>query len=218
MAFLNPDTSTDPESLSPWILRLVLNSAAVTVKGVMMEQIANTIRTRYNTDGEVIFADIYSDDNAPTLVLRIGLINDPDENPVDQSAMGLGANMTMSSPDNEFLQRVEAALLDDLCLGGIPGISKVYIRDEKVQRWVEDKDEGGNPIPNTGRFETKTEWLLDTDGTNLLEVLGHPDVDHTSTFSNDIVEICDTLGIEAVRKSILRGAFFFYYYFLNYLF
>ena len=115
MAFLNPDTSTDPESLSPWILRLVLNSAAVTVKGVMMEQIANTIRTRYNTDGEVIFADIYSDDNAPTLVLRIGLINDPDENPVDQSAMGLGANMTMSSPDNEFLQRVEAALLDDLC-------------------------------------------------------------------------------------------------------
>jgi DNA-directed RNA polymerase II subunit RPB1 len=46
--------------------------------------------------------------------------------------------------------------------------------------------------------------LLDTDGTNLLEVLGHPDVDHTSTFSNDIVEICDTLGIEAVRKSILR--------------
>ena len=39
--------------------------------------------------------------------------------------------------------------------------------------------------------------MLDTDGTNLLEVLGHPDVDHTTTFSNDIVEICDTLGIEA---------------------
>ena len=34
-------------------------------------------------------------------------------------------------------------------------------------------------------------------GKNLLEVLGHPDVDHTTTFSNDIVEICDTLGIEA---------------------
>ena len=44
---------------------------------------------------------------------------------------------------------------------------------------------------------TRQEWLLDTDGTNLLEVLGHPDVDHTTTFSNDIVEICDTLGIEA---------------------
>ena len=68
MAFLNPDSSTDSESLSPWVLRMVLNSAAVTVKGVLMEQIADTIRSRYNTDGDVIFADIYSDDNAPTLV------------------------------------------------------------------------------------------------------------------------------------------------------
>ena len=67
-----------------------------------------------------------------------------------------------------------------------------------------DKDEAGNEVPGTGRFVSRTEWLLDTDGTNLLEVLGHPDVDHTSTFSNDVVEICDTLGIEAVRKSILR--------------
>jgi len=134
-AFLNPDSSTDSESLSPWVLRMVLNSAAVTVKGVLMEQIADTIRSRYNMDGDVIFADIYSDDNAPTLVLRIGLINDPDENPMDQSEMGLKENQEMSSPDNEFLQRVEAALLDDLCLGGIPGIHKVYIRDEKVNRW-----------------------------------------------------------------------------------
>ena len=61
---------------------MVLNSAAVTIKGVLMQQIANTIRARYNQEGEVIFADIYSDDNAPTLVLRIGLVNDPDEQPM----------------------------------------------------------------------------------------------------------------------------------------
>ena len=61
---------------------MVLDSAAVTIKGVLMQQIANTIRARYNQEGEVIFADIYSDDNAPTLVLRIGLVNDPDEQPM----------------------------------------------------------------------------------------------------------------------------------------
>ena len=127
----------------------------MTVKGVLMQQIANTIRARYNQEGEVIFADIYSDDNAPTLVLRIGLVNDPDEQPMDQSEMGLGSNQSMSTPDNEFLQRVEAALLDDLCLGGIPGIAKVYIRDEKVNRWTTDDDEAGNEIPGTGRFETR---------------------------------------------------------------
>ena len=73
----------------------------------------------------------------------------------DQSELGLGSNQSMSTPDNEFLQRVEAALLDDLCLGGIPGIAKVYIRDEKVNRWITDDDEAGNEIPGTGRFETR---------------------------------------------------------------
>ena len=162
-------------------------------------------------------------------MLRIGLINDPDENPIDQSEMGLAENQSMSSPDNEFLQRVEVALLDDLCLGGIPGIHKVYIRDQKVTRWKVDKDEAGNPIPESGRFEAKTEWLLDTDGTNLLEVLGHPDVDHTSTFSNDIVEICGKnfigmfiIGVNSIVFLILiddvfqwRIVTFFYFFSLN---
>ena len=40
-----------------------------------------------------------------------------------------------------------------------------------------------------GMFTTEDEWILDTEGVNLLEVMSFHDVDHTRTISNDIVEI-----------------------------
>ncbi|KAI9906323.1 hypothetical protein PsorP6_003792 [Peronosclerospora sorghi] len=48
------------------------------------------------------------------------------------------------------------------------------------------------------------EWMLDTDGTNLLDVIYYPQVDSTRTISNYIVEIIQVLGIEAVRRALLN--------------
>jgi DNA-directed RNA polymerase II subunit RPB1 len=48
------------------------------------------------------------------------------------------------------------------------------------------------------------EWILDTEGINLLAVLSCPEVDHRRTTSNDIVEIVQVLGIEAVRNALLK--------------
>jgi DNA-directed RNA polymerase II subunit RPB1 len=45
---------------------------------------------------------------------------------------------------------------------------------------------------------------LDTDGTNLLETLALDYVDKKRTFSNDIVETYNVLGIEAARQSIMN--------------
>ena len=44
--------------------------------------------------------------------------------------------------------------------------------------------------------------MLDTVGTNLLDVLGLDYIDTSRTFSNDIVEIYHVLGIEAARQAI----------------
>lgn len=41
-------------------------------------------------------------------------------------------------------------------------------------------------------------------GVNLLEVMCHPDVDYTRTVSNDIIEMLQTLGIEAARNALLK--------------
>lgn len=55
-----------------------------------------------------------------------------------------------------------------------------------------------------GSFHAQAEWLLETDGTALLRVLSEQDVDTTRTYSNDICEIFEVLGIEAVREAIER--------------
>ena len=39
---------------------------------------------------------------------------------------------------------------------------------------------------------------------NLLAVMCHPDVDYTRTVSNDIIEMLQTLGIEAARNALLK--------------
>jgi DNA-directed RNA polymerase II subunit RPB1 len=51
-------------------------------------------------------------------------------------------------------------------------------------------------------FNKQDIWVLDTIGTNLMNVLALDYIDNTRTFSNDIVEVFDVLGIEAARQII----------------
>jgi DNA-directed RNA polymerase beta' subunit len=66
--------------------------------------------------------------------------------------------------------------LQDVLLVGIPGIRRTFVK-------------GGE----------KAEFIVETEGTNLRDILGHPFVDATRTFTNDINEIFSVLGIEAAR-------------------
>ncbi len=57
-------------------------------------------------------------------------------------------------------------------------------------------------INEEGEFKAHQEWILETDGVNLMKVLSEPLVDPVRTTSNHIVEIFSVLGIEAVRKAV----------------
>jgi len=46
--------------------------------------------------------------------------------------------------------------------------------------------------------------MMETDGSNLMEVLSYPKVDHTRTISNDVVEMFQVLGIEGARASLFN--------------
>jgi DNA-directed RNA polymerase II subunit RPB1 len=78
------------------------------------------------------------------------------------------------------LTNIQELLLDNVVLKGIHGIQRVFLRQEKL------------------------EWMLDTEGTNLLDVMGVPGVDGSRTTSNNIIEVLETLGIEAARSTLLR--------------
>ena len=82
---------------------------------------------------------------------------------------------------------MERTLLDSLHLLGVPGIKKVYISEkENMQRWDNDSEKGG--------FVGYNDWELETDGTNLATILTYPEIDHTTTSSNDIMEMFSVLG------------------------
>jgi len=92
----------------------------------------------------------------------------------------------------------------------VADIKKVFIRE--TERLVPD-------AAAQGGYAKESEWMLDTEGVNLLEVLCHPDVDATRTISNHLVEVIDVLGIEAGRGALLKevrgviefdGAMFFF--------
>jgi DNA-directed RNA polymerase II subunit RPB1 len=57
-------------------------------------------------------------------------------------------------------------------------------------------------VENNGIYKKQDIWVLDTIGTNLLDVLGLDFIDNKRTLSNDIVEIYNVLGIEAARQTI----------------
>eukprot|EP00029_Vermamoeba_vermiformis_P000981 TRINITY_DN1114_c0_g1_i1.p1 TRINITY_DN1114_c0_g1~~TRINITY_DN1114_c0_g1_i1.p1 ORF type:complete len:1749 (-),score=528.73 TRINITY_DN1114_c0_g1_i1:193-5355(-) len=173
-----PGEEQDPRSLSPWLLRMVLSREALADKRLSMSQISDKIEANFTNDLNCI----YSHDNADKLVLRLRLRQNPDEE-VDK---------TEEADDEELIRQIEANLLHEMTLCGIKKINKVFMRKEKRGSYDQN-----------GAYKKEEEWVLDTEGSNLMEVLSCPDVDTHRTVSNDIVEIIQVLGIEAVRGALL---------------
>jgi DNA-directed RNA polymerase II subunit RPB1 len=67
----------------------------------------------------------------------------------------------------------------------------------------EKRRESGVVKREEGNYVKNDIWVLDTTGTNLLQVLALDTIDQTRTVSNDIQEIYRVLGIEAARVAIL---------------
>ncbi|XP_071522332.1 DNA-directed RNA polymerase II subunit RPB1-like [Panulirus ornatus] len=121
--------------------------------------------------------------------------------------------MMFKMEDDAFLRCLEANMLNELTLQGIESICKVYMH-------LPQTDEKKRIIINEmGEFKAIAEWLLETDGTALMKVLSERNVDPVRTSSNDILEVFEVLGIEAVRKCIekeINAVLMFYGLYVNY--
>ena len=187
---MGDETEDDLRRLSPWVLRIELNEDIIADKKIQMNEIKNIIYEEYQNDVNVIVTD----DNADDLVIRIRLVNDaPVNTGVDEFGQEIVEEDDMEEGDDFFLKKLEKNMLTTLKLRGVEDVKKVFMRG-KVKKSVWN--------PETG-FGVKDEWVLETDGTNLMAILGVDYVDATRTISNDIVEMYYVLGIEGVRGSIL---------------
>jgi DNA-directed RNA polymerase II subunit RPB1 len=186
----NFDSEVNPDDMSPWVLRIVLEESYISSRIVQdpnfsLSDIADKI-TEYLAAGVHV---VFSDTNHSEYVLRIRVSIAPEAGDVGDDGEG-------TFDDYELLRRMQKTLLEKVHLFGVPGIKKVYFSDVKeIQMWT---DEGGFKKPE-GRV-----YKLETDGTNLAEILTVPEIDHTNTFSNDVNEMMQVLGIEGARKSLFN--------------
>ncbi|CAO2141859.1 unnamed protein product [Urochloa humidicola] len=174
-----PDEDIDPDKISPWLLRIELDREMMVDKKLSMADIAEKINREFDDDLSCIF----SDDNADKLILRLRITNDEALN---------GDMRDESAEDDVFLKKIESNMLTEMALRGIPDINKVFLKEVKISKFDEKCG-----------FQSPGEWMLDTDGVNLLAVMCHEDVDATRTTSNHLIEVIEVLGIEAVRRALL---------------
>ncbi|MBI4149460.1 DNA-directed RNA polymerase subunit A'' [Candidatus Woesearchaeota archaeon] len=84
------------------------------------------------------------------------------------------------------------------------GLNEVYQLKEKLKDMY---IKGIKGITQVLPVKRENEFVVITAGSNLKEVLVHPDVDAERTASNDIFEIMEVLGIEAARQAIINEVF-----------
>ena len=179
----NVDTIDNNKEKSKWVLRIEMDAEAMLEKNITMDDIHFALtNSQYNEDINCV----YNDYNMDKLIFRIRINNllkkDKNKkslNPLDQS------------DEIYLLKNFQDALLNNITLRGIRGVDKVIMR--KVQDEVIKKD---------NEYVNKEFWVLDTVGSNLLDILSLDYINVSRTFSNSITEIYNVLGIEAARQSI----------------
>ncbi|KAJ2823664.1 DNA-directed RNA polymerase II core subunit rpo21, partial [Coemansia erecta] len=176
-----PDARFPVEAVSPWLLRLELNRNKIVDKKLSVNEVVERIAEDFKGDLQVFG----SDDNAEKMVIRCRIVNRDD--------VGKDEDDEMDTQEDEFLKKIETSMLSNVVLRGIPGVRRTYITEKKR-----------NIIKPDGEFDSPEEWMIDTDGSNLREVLWQNHVDSRRTYTNHPMEILEVLGIEAARAAILR--------------
>ena len=165
---------TEEDCGSKWIIRLEFDKEKILNKDITMEMIYHKMSIQFPDEVNCV----YSDDNSGKLIFRMRLIKDKK-----------GSFDKVN--DLNYIKTFIKNLRDKVVVKGISNINSVSMfKNNKY-------------VMNNKSWVQKEEWVLDTNGINLIEILQHNNVDSTRTISNDVYEVINILGIEAARDIIL---------------
>jgi DNA-directed RNA polymerase beta' subunit len=173
----------DSRNKSKWIIRMEMDASILLEKNITMDDIHYAITNSvygYN------ISCVFSDYNSDKLVFRIRLFD-------INKKKKIVANTLDQSDEIYILKNMQDVILNGVILRGVNNIDKVTPR--KLQNTV---------VLDEGKFISKDIWILDTTGSNLMNILGLDFIDYMRTYSNDIREVCDVLGIEAARQMLFN--------------
>jgi len=176
------ESYSDNYEVSPWIIRYIFDKEKILDRGILMEDVYIAM---INYDPQKI-KFVYSDESSKQIIGRVSLLyNDK----------GIENNGVYDQSDiiSKF-RNIQEDMLNNVVIKGIPNITNIIISNSE------------NPqiLYENGEITVIPERILETDGTNLLEVLSNKYVDFKRTSSNDINEIYETLGIEAARNKLIE--------------
>jgi DNA-directed RNA polymerase II subunit RPB1 len=169
---------------SNWIIRMALDKEALLDRKITMEDINFAISNVHGND----ISCVYSDYNSEKLVFRLRL-----NQLLSNKKMAGKTNPLDQSDEIYILKNFQDQLLDNIILRGVKNIEKVVLRKITDTVFLEN-----------AKYTQRETWVLDTKGTNLIDVLALDYIDNKRTYSNDIREMYRTFGIEAARMSIMN--------------
>ena len=174
-AFRDTNTEECNDTTSKLVIRILFNKEKMLMCNIRMIDIFTSLNKKYSS----FFDCIYSDDNSEQCIMRIKIAN------INQAVDIFGDEDHIA-----IMKAFEHNLIYNTVIKGVKGIKKVSMNKIK------------NTIYKDGEFVQKISWVLNTDGSNMKEIMLNPNIDANVTISNDIREIYAVLGIEAARQSL----------------
>ena len=168
------------ETWSKYVLRLEFNRQNMFDKNITMDDILFVLRRRFEDDINLI----YSDFNSQKLVMRIR---------ISKAAEAEEKTNPSSLDALTAYKKFQNKLLNSVIIRGVPGIKAATFRKGSERLAYNRAD---------GKYEIAEEYILDTDGSNFLEVMNHPAVDASRVTSTHVHDIYSQLGIEATRQTL----------------
>ena len=190
----------DAPAAPAWVLRIVIDPTK------MIEFTTDDIYRAFVSTYNERLKCVHSDDNSSKIIFRINLIPEKTEDIITD----------MKALEQEFLQ---------LKINGVNGINNVSTqtghvnmcinpKTKKLEQIVRNPDlldeksicvdiDDGEGQNDEDKSNSKY-YTLETEGTNLRDVLGSKYVNSCKTISNDVHEIFQLLGIEAARQALFN--------------
>lgn len=185
------EENDDVDETNNWIIRLELNGTQMFDMNITNEDVHYILKTEcptlQGTSNNIrCFYTDYNDSDKIVFRIRVDI----------DSKSGLKKKDIFTEEDYiHYVKTYMDKILNELVIRGTKDIKKVNLR--KINNYKIMNDE-------TGDFDKKDIYVLDTIGTNLSDILKLDYIDKNKTFSNDIIEMKNILGIEAARKCLFN--------------
>lgn len=175
------ETTPSTEAKSPWVLRIEMDREKMFNKNITMDDIVFTLKAAAMVDV------MYTDHNSTQMIIRV-------------RPMIIKETMKGKDPldDLTLIKMMQTKLLSETLVCGIPGLKAVTFRAMKGEVFERSS------LVADGAYQPADQFVLDTLGSNFLDVMIHPNVDGRKLLSNHVHDVLDVLGIEAARQVLFR--------------